>query len=69
MKILFGILIAILGIMLFICSKTKNQNRIFQALIEKSRIIWKDNAYFFVGGIGIIIAVLGILYAIQFIWA
>jgi len=69
MKILLGILMAIVGIMLFICSKTKNQNKIFQALIAKSRIIWKDNAYFFVGGIGIIIAVLGVLYAIEFIWA
>lgn len=69
MKIFFGILMAAVGFMMFICSKTKSQNKIFQVLIARSRIIWKDNVYFFVGGIGIIIAVLGILYAIQFVWA
>ena len=68
LKIFLGIIVALIGLFFVVCSRMKSQNKFYQVFVKSGRTIWKDNVYFFHTGIGVIIMVLGIFYAIQFIW-
>lgn len=68
LEIFLGIIMTLIGLVFVICSLKRSRNKFYQVFVRKGRVIWRDNVYFFHTGIGIIIMILGIFYAIQFIW-
>ncbi len=69
MNILWGTLMAIIGLFMLFCGAVKSDFVIYRLLVARSRILWGDAVHRFFQVSGLIVAVLGILWASGVIWA
>lgn len=68
MNILFGLIMAIIGLLFLVFSITKSENKLYQVFVKRSEMLWKKNVYIFHSFVGVILIVLGILYSLGIIW-
>ncbi len=67
MSILWGSLIAVIGIYMFVSALRKSEFIIYKLLAARSRVVWGDNVHKFYTVVGIILVVFGLLVAIKVI--
>lgn len=68
MNILWGVLMAIIGLFMLICCTLKSDFVVYQLLVARSRILWGDAVHRFFQVSGVIVAVLGILWVSGVVW-
>jgi uncharacterized membrane protein YkgB len=56
------------GIYFLFSATTKSKSLFYQALVAKSRILWRSNVYRFHQIVGVILIIIGLLWAIGVIW-
>ncbi|MCA9049056.1 MAG: hypothetical protein KDA89_10040 [Planctomycetaceae bacterium] len=69
MNILWGVLMAIVGLFMLVCGTVKSDFVVYRLLVARSRILWGDSVHRFHQVSGIIIVVLGVLWALGVIWS
>ena len=69
MNIVCGVLMAIIGLLMLVCGTLKTDFVIYRLLSARSRILWGDAVHRFYQVSGLIVAVLGILWASGIIWS
>ena len=69
MHILFGILMALIGLFLVVSATLRSDFVIYRLLVARSRILWGDRVHFFHQIVGAILLVLGLLWAFGVIWS
>ena len=68
MNMLWGVLMAIIGLFMLVCGTVKSDFVVYRLLVARSRILWGDAVHRFFQVSGVIVAVLGILWASGVIW-
>ena len=63
MNIFWGVLMAIIGLFMLVCGTMKSDIFVYRLLVARSRILWGDAVHRFFQVSGVIVAVLGILWA------
>ncbi len=69
MNMLWGVLMAIIGLFMLVCGTVKSDFVVYRLLVTRSRILWGDAVHRFYQVSGLIVAVLGILWALGVIWS
>ena len=64
----WGTLMAIIGLFMLVCGTMKSDIFVYRLLVARSRILWGDAVHRFFQVSGVIVAVLGILWASGVIW-
>jgi uncharacterized membrane protein len=64
----WGTLMAIIGLFMLVCGTVKSDFVVYRLLVARSRILWGDAVHRFFQVSGVIVAVLGILWASGVIW-
>jgi hypothetical protein len=70
MHVLWGILMAAVGLFMLVCGTLKSEFIIYRLMVARSRILWGqgDAVHRFYQVSGLIIIVLGALFALGLIW-
>jgi hypothetical protein len=70
MHVLWGILMAAVGLFMLVCGTLKSEFTIYRLMVARSRILWGqgDAVHRFYQVSGLIIIVLGALFALGLIW-
>ena len=70
MHILWGILMAAVGLFMLVCGTLKSEFMIYRLMVNRSRILWGQgdavHRFYQVGGL--IVIILGALWALGVIW-
>ena len=69
MNILWGTLMAIIGLLMLFCGTVKSEFVVYRLLVARSRILWGDAVHRFYQISGLVVMVLGILWASGVIWS
>lgn len=69
MNIFWGVLMAIIGLPMLVCGTMKSDIVVYRLLVARSRILWGDAVHRFFQVSGLIVALLGILWASGAIWS
>ena len=64
MNILWGCLIAVVGVFLFVSGTTKSEFVVYRLLVARSRILWGERVHGFYQVAGILVDVFGCLFAV-----
>ena len=64
----WGTLMAIIGLFMLVCGTVKSDFVVYRLLVARSRILWGDAVHRFFQVSGVIVAVLGVLWASGVIW-
>ena len=64
----WGTLMAIIGLFMLVCGTVKSDFVVYRLLVARSRLLWGDAVHRFFQVSGVIVAVLGILWASGVIW-
>jgi hypothetical protein len=64
MHILWGCLIAAIGLWMSISGRSKSRFVIFRVLVARARILWGDRGYGFFQVVGLLVFVVGVLVAV-----
>jgi hypothetical protein len=67
MEILYGSVIIIIGVWLFVSSVRKSKTLLFSLFVARSKLLWKNNVYTFLIISGIMIIVIGLLIALNIV--
>jgi len=67
MHVLWGILIVLAGLFLFICGRLRSNFIIYRLLVYRSRILWGDNVHCFHQVAGAMVIIFGVLFALGYI--
>ena len=67
MHILWGSLIAAVGLFMVICGSTKSEFIIYRLMVARSRILWGEKVHRFYQIAGAMVIVLGALVALGYI--
>ena len=68
MHILFGSLMALMGLFLAVSATLRSDFVIYRHLVARSKILWRDRVYLFHQVVGAILVVVGLLWACGVIW-
>ena len=70
MHLLWGILMAAVGLFMLICGTLKSEFIIYRLMVQRSRILWGqgDAVHRFYQVTGLILIILGALWALGVIW-
>ena len=70
MHVLWGILMAAVGLFMLVCGTVKSEFIIYRLMVYRSRILWGqgDAVHRFYQVSGLIVMVLGVLWALGLIW-
>ena len=68
MHILYGILMALIGLFLVVSATLQSDFIIYRLLVARSRLLWRDRVHLFHQVVGAILVVLGLLWACRVIW-
>lgn len=67
MHILWGCIMAVIGVLMFICGTRKNEFVIYRLLVARSKILWGEKVHRFYQFAGILVAIFGVLLALGYI--
>jgi len=68
MHIFWGLLMAVAGLFMLVCGTAKSEFIIYRLIVARSRILWGDAVHRFYQVSGLIVMVLGVLWALGVIW-
>lgn len=68
MHILWGMLMALLGLFLLVSAALRTDFITYQLLAARSRLLWGDRVHLFHQVVGAIIVILGLLWFFGVIW-
>jgi predicted DNA-binding transcriptional regulator len=68
MHIALGILMAIIGLFLAVSATLRSNIVIYRLLVARSRMLWRDRVHQFYQVVGVILVLLGVLWASGVIW-
>ena len=68
MHILWGCLIAAVGLFMVICGSTKSEFVIYRLMVTRSRILWGEKVHRFYQIVGTMVIIFGALVALGYIW-
>ena len=70
MHVLWGLLMAAVGLFMLVCGTLKSEFIIYRLMVSRSRILWGqgDAVHRFYQVSGLIVMILGILWAVGVIW-
>lgn len=70
MQILWGSLLSAIGLFMLVCGTLQTDFIVYRLLVARSRIAWGegDAVHRFYQAIGVILLVLGVLWALGIIW-
>jgi len=63
MSILWGCLIAVVGLFLFISATTKSELIVYRLLVARSKILWGERVHGFYQVAGLLVVAFGVLFA------
>lgn len=71
MNILWGTMMAVVGLFMLACGTVKSEFIIYRLMVDRSRILWGegDAVHRFYQVSGLIVMVLGVLWALGVIWS
>ena len=69
MEILWGILMALVGVFLLVSATLRSDFVVYRLLAARSRLLWGERVHRFYQVVGAILVVLGLLWASGIIWA
>ena len=71
MHMLWGTLMAVVGLFMLACGTVKSEFIIYRLLVARSRLLWGEGnaVHRFYQVSGLIIMVLGVLWAVGIIWS
>jgi uncharacterized membrane protein len=71
MQILWGTLMASAGLFMLVCGTVKSEFIIYRLMVNRSRLLWGegDAVHRFYQVSGLIVVVLGVLWALGIIWS
>ena len=67
MHILWGCLIAAVGLFLFVSGATKSEFVVYRLLVARSKILWGERVHGFYQVAGILVVAFGVLFAVSVI--
>ena len=67
MHLLWGILIAIVGLFLLTWGSLKSDFFVYRLLVARSKVLWGENVHRFHQITGVVVTIFGVLVAIGFI--
>ena len=59
---------AVAGLFMFVCGTTKTEFIVYRLMVARSRLLWGDAVHHFYQVCGLIIVILGVLWALGVIW-
>ena len=68
MHILWGCLIAAVGLFMAICGSTKSKFVIYRLMVARSKILWGEKVHRFYQIVGTMVIIFGALVALGYIW-
>ena len=68
MHIFWGLLMAAAGLFMLVCGTAKSEFIIYRLMVARSRILWGDAVHRFYQVSGLIVMILGVLWAVGVIW-
>jgi len=70
MQVLWGILMAAVGLFMLVCGTRKSEFIVYRLMVSRSRILWGegDAVHRFYQVSGLLIVILGALWALGIIW-
>ena len=70
MHVLWGILMAAVGLFMLVCGTLKSEFIVYRLMVARSRILWGqgDAVHRFYQVSGLIIVMLGVAYALGIVW-
>ena len=70
MNVLWGVLMAAIGLFMLVCGTIKSEFVVYRLLVTRSRILWGqgDAVHRFYQVVGLILVVLGGLWAAGILW-
>ena len=68
MRLVWGVLIMAAGLFLLVCGLLRSEFIIYRLMVYRAKILWGENAHRFLQVSGAIIVVLGVLWAVGFIF-
>ena len=68
MHILWGCLIAAVGLFMVICGSTKSEFVIYRLMVARSKILWGEKVHRFYQIVGTMVIIFGALVALGYIW-
>ena len=69
MHVFWGILMAAVGLFMLVCGTLKSELFIYRLMVARSRVLWGELVHRMFQVTGLIIIVLGVLWALGTIWA
>ena len=71
MHVLWGILMASVGLFMLVCGTLKSEFIVYRLMVHRSRVLWGqgDAVHRFYQVSGLIVIVLGVLWALGVIWS
>jgi hypothetical protein len=69
MESLWGLLMAVVGILLLVSATLRTEFVVYRLLAARSRMLWGEQVHRFYQAVGAILIVLGLLWAFGIIWA
>jgi hypothetical protein len=63
----WGIVIATIGLLMFLGGLTKSEFVVYRVLAARTRLLWGDSVHVFYIAAGLIVAIFGVLVAMGFI--
>jgi len=67
MHVLWGYMIALIGIVMFVCGRLQSNFIIYRLLVTRSKVLWGKNVHRFFQVTGVMVTIFGILLAAGYI--
>lgn len=68
MNILFGVVMAVIGVAFVRWGSTKSDSVVYRVLAARSRLMWGERVHRFYQVVGVVLVVVGLLWALGVIW-
>jgi len=65
MHIILGLVMAIIGLFMFLCGSTKSEFPVYRIFVTKSKPLWGENVHRFYQVSGFAVIVVGVLMALK----
>ncbi len=69
MNVVWGSLLVVIGAAFMFWGSTRSSFAVYRVLAARSSLLWGDNVHRFYQVVGVILVVLGVLWAIGIIWS
>ena len=68
MNVLWGIVMMAIGVLVVFWGSTRSNFVVYRLLAARSRVLWGERVHGFYQVVGVVLSVLGLLWAIGVIW-